>query len=159
MTEERSSTALFAVVGLLAPVIAAWVLLFAVDSLDSSWLLAGVLALGAGMMIVNVIQRIVPGVFVPAFAADEAEDEPMDLPEVKAIAAVEEDDEDADIPAPRLRVLIASSGLQGLSVALLTAYFMGDVAVSVAVGVIFGALGIGVSMLLARKLSAATDPG
>jgi hypothetical protein len=150
MTEEKSSTALFAAAGLLAPVVAAWAALFALGSLDADWLLAGVLALGAGMLVVNVVQRFVPGVF-GSVSEDEADAESPETPE----ASAEEEDEDSGIAAPRLRVLIASSSLQGLSVGLLTAYFLGEVAVSVAVGLIFGALGIGVSMVLSRKLTPA----
>jgi len=153
MTEEKSSTALFAVAGLLAPVVAAWAVLFALGSLDVDWLLAGVLALGAGMLAVNLIQRFAPGVFGSS-EDNEAEGELAETPVVAAIeASGEEDDEGSEIPAPRLRVLIASSSLQGLSVALLTGYFLGEVAVSVAVGLIFAALGTGVSAVLSRRLA------
>jgi hypothetical protein len=143
MTEEKASSR-FAFAGLFAPVGAAWALLLIDGGLDGDWLLAGVLALGAGMLAVNLMQRLVPGVFA-AFGESGS-----DVP-----ATPESDAEEPETQAPRLRVLVASSGLQGLSAALLTVYFLGDVAVSVAAGLAFGALGMAVSVVLSRKLSPA----
>ena len=141
MTEERASRLPLAIAGLFTGVAAPWALLLATGGMDSDWLLAGALSIGLGLLAVNSIDRIAPGVFAarPA-AADEA---PAEADDAQA----------TETEGPRLRVLVASSGLQALSIALLLTYFAGNVVISVTGGLAFGMLGLAVSALLARNLS------
>jgi hypothetical protein len=143
MTEERASRLPFAIAGLLTGVGTAWAVLLLTGSLESDWLLAGILALGSGVMVVKVMGRVAPG----AFRAD-APANPANSPRDDAAAG------DDLVPSnPRLRVLITSSCLEALSVALLCAYYLDSLLIAVSSGVAFGLLGIAVSLALARRLA------
>jgi hypothetical protein len=113
-------------------------------SLDGDWVVAGILALGSGVMVVNVMGRVAPG----AFRANAAAGDPANSPRDDAPAG------GGPGPSnPRLRVLITSSCLEALSVALLCAYYLDSLLIAVSSGVAFGLLGIAVSLALARRLA------
>jgi Flp pilus assembly protein TadB len=158
MSESRFDARL-AAAGLFAAVAAVWALLLAGGSLDGTWLLAGFLAVGMGMLAINLIDRAAAH-FAPtedtAEAGDHAEEPPADKPSRRRQAEVdaEEPDQAAGV-GPRLRLLIGSSCLEALAVALIVSYYSGSLVVSLMVGVIAGALAIAVSLLLARRLTPA----
>jgi Flp pilus assembly protein TadB len=158
MSESRFNSRI-AVAGLFAAVGAVWALLLAGGSLDSTWLLAGFLAVGMGMLAINLIDRAAarfPPAEDAAEAGAEAEESTPEKPARRREAEVDVGEpEEAVAVGPRLRVLIGSSCLEALAVALIASYYSGSLVVSLMVGVVAGALAIGVSLLLARRLTPA----
>jgi hypothetical protein len=143
MPEESQIKRAFSVAGLLAGVGLAWALLLMDGSMDGDWLFAGFLALGLGVLALNAVDRLIWRIF--AVGVEREKSGPV------AKNSVSEDEEAT--PAPRLRVLMISSGLEALAAALLAAHYTGSVVISVAAGVLTAGLAIAVSVLLARKLS------
>jgi hypothetical protein len=143
MTQERASGLPFAIAGLLTGVGTAWTVLLLTGRLDSDWLLAGILAGGFGVMALNAVHRVAPG----AFALDASG-------RGEALAAdTARSGGESQAANPRLRVLVTSSCLEALSVALLCAYYLDSLLIAVSSGVAFGLLGIAVSLALARRLA------
>jgi ABC-type antimicrobial peptide transport system permease subunit len=155
MNSESWLDTRFAGAGLVAGVGLAWALQLALGSFDRDWILAGFLAAGLGVFVLSVIGKLTAR-FLGAGGDNESNE-----------TAVEEDDEeddevaepteDAEAPegvgGPRLRVLLVSAWLEALAVALLAAYFSGNVIIALGAGVIAGVLAVGVSLFLARRLA------
>ena len=144
MTEEKASRLPFAIAGLLTGVGTAWAALLLSGSLDGDWVLACVLALGSGVMVVNVMGRVAPGAFRAEATAGDLTKSPRDHAPAGGGPGPSN---------PRLRVLVTSSCLEALSVALLCVYYLDSLLIALGSGVAFGMLGIAVSLALARRLA------
>ena len=146
MTQERASRLPFAIAGLLTGVGTAWTMLLLTGSLDSDWLLAGIMAGGFGVMALNAVHRVAPG----AFALDASgRGEALGADTARSGG-------ESQAANPRLRVLVVSACLEAVSVFLLCVYYVDDMLVATTAGVAFGVLAVGVSVLLARKLAASS---
>jgi hypothetical protein len=155
MDAESAFKPAIAAAGLLAGVGAAWGLLFLDGSFDSDWMLAGFLAAGLGFLLVHLIDRARRRFAGPESEAEDAATEPATVPKPRGKEAAPAPSDEEAAPSPRLRVLVISSCLEAVAVALITSYYTESVVLSLAAGVVAGALAIGVSFLLARNLTPA----
>jgi hypothetical protein len=162
MKSQTVFDARLAAAGLFATVGGSWIALLLGGTFDGTWLKGGFIAAGLGMLIITLLDRAA-GHFFPASEETAVEEEAAALPPRKAKRRrkVQPDPEPAVEPVaagPRIRVLIGSSCLEALAVALLVSYYSGSPLIALAVGVVAGALAIGVSVLLARKLAPSVVP-
>jgi hypothetical protein len=148
MPEERTSGLTFSIAGLFAGVGVAWVLLLLGGSFGTDWILAGFLAFGLGVLSLNAIDRL--GQRISAARVESPGKEPL----IENVAESSDDEEPA--PAPRLKVMLISSGLEALAAALLTLHFLGDVLVSLLLGLALGVVAVIVSLAVSRSLTQAT---
>lgn len=134
--------------GLVAGVVLAWALLLVSGRLDGVWLLAGFMAIGMGVLVIGSIDRVLRRAAEPEAASRPAQMRKPVRSDQEASAGAE------SAAAPRLKVLLVSSCLEAVAVALLASYYSGSMAIAAAAGVIAAGLAVGVSLLLARSLGA-----
>ena len=147
MPEERTNGLTFSVAGLFAGVGVAWALLLLEGSFGGDWILAGFLAFGLGVLTLNVMDRV--GQRISAAGVESAEKNPV------AMNLAESSDAEQPEPAPRLKVMLISSGLEALAAALLTHHFLGDVLESLLFGLALGVVAVAVSLVVSRSLTRA----
>jgi hypothetical protein len=147
MTEEKTSTVLFALGGLLACVGLAWVGLLATGGLDGDWLLAGALAFGLGVLAVNTIDRVA-GVFTKTGFPDDVEAGAQPAPEISEVS-----NSDDETPRPRLWIMVAASLLEALALSLFIGYLLGSLVISVGAGLLLSVLAIAISLRVSQRFS------
>jgi hypothetical protein len=156
--------------GLVGCVGGVWVALLVAGLLDETWLLTGFLAVGLGWPAISGMGRLWGGAAESVEAEDEApvgaktvapreEDEDEAEAPVRARRAVEPDEADDAVPAgPRMAVLMAAACLEATAIGLLAGYLSGSFVVLLGAGLVAGVVAVGITLLLAKRLSPAAEP-
>ncbi len=144
--------------GLLAGVGIVWALLLLQGDLNGTWLLAGFMTVGLGMLAIGAIERVAGRGFAGRGSAGRgsagasSEDE-TEQPAGKEPDAAADNGEAEVVTGARTWVLMVASCLEASAIGLVAGHYSGSVIVLVAAGVIAGGVAVAISLLLARKMT------
>ena len=139
--------------GLLAGVGIVWALLLLQGDLNGTWLLAGFMTVGLGMLAIGAIERVAGRGSAGRGSAGASSEDETEQPAGKEPDAAADNGEAEVVTGPRTWVLMVASCLEASAIGLVAGHYSGSVIVLVAAGVIAGGVAVAISLLLARKMT------